>query len=72
MLKGTLNVGGTAEQMVLVNSGVHTRKYFSENYPLFGYAVLKIFASPILGQKHFKIIVFRGRQITGLPEVPNY
>jgi hypothetical protein len=50
--------------MVLVNSGVHTQKNFSENYPLFGHAVLKVFASPVLGQNHFKNIHFSGHRTT--------
>jgi len=37
--------------MVLVNSGFHTRKNFSEKYLQCGHAPSKVFASPVLGRK---------------------
>jgi len=51
---------------VLVNSGFHMHKNFSENYPCFGHTPSNILARPILGQKSFKNIGFKGCQIISL------
>jgi len=40
--------------MELVNSGFHTRKNFSENYPHFNHAPCIMFTSPVLRPKRFK------------------
>jgi len=40
--------------MVLVNSGFHTQKNFSENYPQFTHAPWKMFTTPVLRPKRFK------------------
>ena len=49
--------------MNLVNSNFHTRNNFSENYPQFGHAPLKISPSPVLGWEYLKNIGFNGGQI---------
>jgi hypothetical protein len=53
--------------MVSVNSGFHTRKNFSENFPQFWHTPSKRLASPILGQKSLKNIGSKGRHIISLP-----
>jgi hypothetical protein len=58
--------------MVLVNSGLHKRKYFSENYPQPGHASITSVASPVLVQKTLKNTVLKGRQITSLPGAHTY
>jgi len=40
--------------MVLVNSGLHKRKNFSENYPQLGHASITSVSSPMLVQKNLK------------------
>jgi len=49
---------------VPVNSGLHTRKNFSEKYPPFGHASLEISTRSFLGRKKFKEYQFEG--------APNY
>ena len=46
--KGRQDVTGIIWNMVLVNSGFHMRKNFFENYPPFGHAPSRRFASPVL------------------------
>jgi hypothetical protein len=58
--------------MLLLNSGFHTRKNFSEYYPKFGYAASKIFASPVVGRKSLKNAGLKRRQIISQPEASNY
>ena len=52
--------------IVLVNSGFHTHKNFTENYPCFGHTPSNISASPVLGQKSFKVTGFK-RCLAGAP-----
>ena len=40
--------------MMLVNSGVHTLKYFSENYQICRHTALKAFANTVLGRKSLR------------------
>jgi hypothetical protein len=47
--KARYDVTGIIGHVVPVTLGFHTRKNFSENYPQFGYAPPKGFASPVLG-----------------------
>jgi hypothetical protein len=53
-------VTGIMTDIVLANSGFHTLKNFSENYPKFWHTPSERFASPVLGQKMFKEYRFEG------------
>ena len=57
---------------MLVNSGLHKRKNFSENYPQLGHAPLTNVASAMLVQKSLKNAVLKGHQITSLPGAHTY
>jgi hypothetical protein len=46
--------------MTLVNSGFHKQKDFSENYPQFGYAPSKEFASHVPDRQFLNNIGFKG------------
>jgi len=52
------------------NSGYHTAKTFSENYPLFDHAPSKMVASAVLGWRSLKNVILKGRQIINLAEEP--
>jgi len=54
--------------MAIVKSGFHMRKHFCENYPQFGYAPSRSFATPI-SRKSLKNIGFKGHLIIILPGV---
>jgi len=58
--------------MVLVNSGLHKRKNFSENYPQMGHASITSVASPMLVQTSLKNTVLKGRQLTNMPGAHTY
>jgi len=50
--------------MVLVNSGFHAPKNFSENNPKLGHgAPSKRLANPVLRQRSFKLYRFAGRRM---------
>ena len=49
--KGHYDIAGIFRNVVLVTSGFHTQKNFSENHPQFGEHALNIFANPVPGQK---------------------
>jgi len=54
------------ENVVLVNSGFHLRRDFSENYLQFGHAPSKRLASSVLGRKKLRRIDLEKRQIINL------
>jgi len=58
--------------MVLVTSGFHVPKNFSENYALFAHAPIQTLASPVLGRKSLRNVALKGGQIISLSGVPNY
>jgi hypothetical protein len=58
--------------MVLANSPFLHAKQFFRKLPAFLARALKTFASTVLGQKGFKNIGLKGRQITNLPWAPIY
>lgn len=60
-------VTGIIGSMGLVNLGYHTRKNCSDNYPQFGHAPSKMFASPTAGIKNLNNTGFKGRRIIKLP-----
>jgi hypothetical protein len=53
--------------MVLVISGCHTWKNFSENYPQFWYTLSKRFTIPVLGPKSLMNTSFKVCEINSLP-----
>lgn len=53
--------------MGLVNLGYHTRKKCSDNYPQFGHALSKVFASPTVGSRSLNNTDFKGSRIIKLP-----
>lgn len=57
---------------MLVNSGLHTRENFSENYPQLVHASITSVASRMLFQKSLKNTVLKGRQITSLSGAHTY
>jgi len=61
---GRQDANGKIGNLVLVNSGFHTRNNFTENYSKFGHAPSRTFASPVLGRKFLKEYRFVG--------APNY
>jgi hypothetical protein len=60
-------VTGIIGSMGLVNLGYHTRKNCSDNYPQFGHAPSKMFASPTVGRKNLNNTGFKGRRIIQPP-----
>jgi len=53
---------------MLVNSGFHTPKNFSDNDPQFGHVHSKTFASPVLGRKSSYNTGLNGRpDVSGRP-----
>lgn len=67
---GRQDYTGMISSMVFRNSRSHTRKYFSENFPKFRHATLKMFATTVIGRRSLKGIGFNGRQIISLHGAP--
>ena len=57
---------------MLVNSDLHTRMNFSENYPQFWHAISIIFAKLVLGRQRLKNVGFKGHKIISLPGAPTF
>jgi len=55
-MQGAKYVTGIIGNMMLVNSAFRMRNNFSEDYPQFGHALSKSFASPVLGRKSLRNI----------------
>jgi len=55
-----------------VDSGVHTRKNFSKNYPKFGNVLSKVLGYSFLGRKILKNIGRKWHKIIRFPGAPNY
>jgi len=53
--------------VVPVNSGLHTRKNFSDKEPPFGHAPSECSTKPFLGRKNLKNISMKGCHIIRLP-----
>jgi len=68
--QGRKAVTGIIGNMVLINSGFHTRDNLSENIPQLRHAPSGLFGSPILGRKNLKNIDLKRRRIINLPGAP--
>ena len=51
--RGAKDAIGNTGNLVLVNSGFHTRNKLTENYSKFGHAPYRTFVSPVLGRNFF-------------------
>ena len=62
---------GIIGNMVLVSSGFHTRKNFSENFLQLGHVSSKVIASLVLGRKCLKNIRLKGAKLLACPWRPH-
>ena len=67
---GRKAVTGIIGNMVLINSGFHTRNNLSEDIPQLRHAPSELFGSPIVGRKNLKNVGLKRRRIINLPGVP--